>query len=68
MHQLADNFTYVIPQEEPPVHTPEHPFCSVDPHCPCHEDQELISQVNLHVQEGHLTPDEATAFVQGRTV
>jgi len=68
MHQLADNFVYVIPQEEILVHTPEKPFCSVDPNCPCHEDQEHISHVHQQVQEGLLTPEEATAFIAGRTL
>jgi hypothetical protein len=34
----------------------------------CHEDQEALSDVNAAVLNGTLTPDEAIAFVQGRTV
>lgn len=66
MQQYGDNFIFVLPDDQP-LHTAEHPFC-YNPSCPCHEDQELLAQVNLQVQEGHLTPEEATAFVQGRTV
>ena len=66
MQHYGDNFIFVVPDEHP-LHTPDHPFCSDDT-CDCHEDQELLAEVNLQVQEGHLTPDEATAFVQGRTV
>jgi hypothetical protein len=36
--------------------------------CPCHEDQELIGEVNEQYQSGLLTPDEATRTVAGGTV
>lgn len=49
------------------LHTPEKPFCS-DPRCPCHEDELLIFEVSLHVQDGLMTPEEATDFVNGKTV
>jgi hypothetical protein len=56
MQGHGDNFIYVIP------------FCPIDLTCPCHEDQELLSAVNIAVTDGLLTPDEAIALVQGRTV
>jgi len=66
MHHYGDNFVLVVPEEHP-LHTPEHPFCS-DETCLCHEDQEALTTVNTAVVNGLLTPDEATAFIQGRTV
>ncbi len=43
------------------------PFCW-DPTCTCHEDGLLIYQVLLYVQDGLMTPDEATDFVKGRGI
>ena len=56
-----------IPMEDDPVHTDHDPFCS-DPSCPCHEDDALLAAVSEQVEQGLLTPDEATRFVQGRQV
>ncbi len=67
MQGFGDNFILVIPIEGDMLHTDEHPFCSNDA-CPCREDQEALSTVNALVLNGLLTPDEATAFVQGRTI
>jgi hypothetical protein len=67
MQGYADNFILVIPLEDDVLHTTEHPFCSNDT-CPCREDQEALSTVNDAVLKGLLTPDEATALIQGRTV
>ena len=67
MQGFGDNFILVIPLEDDKLHTDEHPFCSNDA-CPCREDQEALSSVNALVMSGLLTPDEATAFIQGRTV
>ncbi len=47
------------------VHTDHDPFC-IDPNCPCHEDDSLISSVAQHIKDGLFTPEEATRFVQGR--
>jgi hypothetical protein len=66
MQHYGDNFVFVVPDEHP-LHTPEHPFC-IDETCSCHEDQEALSIVNAAVLNGTLTTDEATAFIQGRTV
>lgn len=49
------------------VHTYHLPFC-YEPTCSCHEDEELIYQVSLYVQDGLMTPDEATDFVAGRGI
>ncbi len=58
----------VIPMEDEPRHTQQHPFCSSDPTCPCHEDPELLADVARAVEEGLLTPDEATCVVMGKTL
>ena len=63
---FADNFIPVIPVDEL-EHTPEKPFCW-DSSCPCHEDPLLISEVNDAVQNGLMTPSEATGFVAGRGI
>jgi len=63
----------IYQQAEPPLpvfvdelfHTDEHPFCS-DRTCLCHEDPLLIAEVAEAVNEGLLTPDEATDFVAGK--
>lgn len=66
--QLPDNFSYVIPTEYNPLHTPENPFCFVDPACPCHEDSEAILRVSDAVTDGLLTTDEATRTVKGEMI
>ncbi|HZS77784.1 MAG TPA: hypothetical protein VFA41_14315 [Ktedonobacteraceae bacterium] len=54
----------VIPNEDEISHSVMSPFCS-DPTCPCHEDPELIAEVATQVEEGLLTPAEATRLVAG---
>lgn len=58
-----------IPMEDDFLHhTDTSPFC-YDPTCPCHEDNAIaIAQVADAVQAGLLTPDEASAFVAGKTL
>ena len=48
--------------------TQEHPFCSMDPTCPRHEDPERIHAEAKAVSRGELTPEEATGFVSGKRV
>ena len=48
-------------------HSAEKPFCW-DQTCSCHEDDVLIFEVSLHVQDGLMTPDEATDFVKGKGI
>ncbi len=62
---IPDNFAYVIPIEGEREHTPEHPFCW-HPTCLCHEDEEAIADVNQMVQDGLMTPGEATDFILGK--
>jgi len=58
----------VIPVSEGSlIHTPGNPFC-YDETCGCHEDPELIAEVTDAVNQGLLTPDEATHFVAGKTI
>ncbi|GAC1357885.1 MAG: hypothetical protein PVS3B3_36200 [Ktedonobacteraceae bacterium] len=63
----GDNFIPVIPTDAK-EHTDEHPFCVANPNCPCHEDLELIAPVHKAVNDGLMTPDEATDYVMGRTL
>lgn len=55
----------IIPMEDDPIHTHTNPFCS-DPTCPDKDDPELLAEVAQQVEDGLLTPDEATRVVQGR--
>lgn len=63
----GDNFTVVIPTDRK-EHTDEKPFCdvSLNPDCPCREDQSAIQQINAYVQEGLLTPAEAHRTWKGQ--
>jgi hypothetical protein len=58
-----------IPMEDDLVHTPDQLVCA-DPTCPDKDDDALLAeaaqQVAPFVQDGLLTPDEATRTVQGR--
>ena len=58
----------VIRMEDDLTHTQQHPFCSIDPTCPCHKDQELLSDVAQAVEQGLLTPGEATRLALGKTL
>jgi hypothetical protein len=66
MQHYGDNFVIVVPEEHP-IHTSEHPLCG-DPACPCSEDADTLIELEQAVRNGLITPDEATAFIQGRTV
>ena len=65
MEPFADNFVPVVPTDYA-LHDDEHPFCFADPTCSCHENDDAIAQVNQAVQDGLITPDEATDFVLGK--
>ncbi|HJT58439.1 MAG TPA: hypothetical protein VJ761_18175 [Ktedonobacteraceae bacterium] len=56
----------IFVEEDDLLHTEEHPFCSIDPRCPCHEDPERIAAVAEAVAHGELTSQEATLFVSGK--
>jgi hypothetical protein len=60
----ADNFIPVVPADYS-EHSEENPFCH-DISCACHEDDEAIAAVNQAVEDGLMTPDEATDFVLGK--
>ncbi len=57
----------VILMEDLIIHTDDHPFCG-DPTCPCAEDPELLAELAHQVEEGLLTPAEATHVVKGKTL
>ena len=54
-----------IPMEDDLVHTDDSPFC-LDSTCPDKDDPDLIAAVAQQVEDGLLTPEEATRTVQGR--
>ncbi len=58
-----------IPMEDDLIHTDDQPVCQ-DPTCPDKTDDDLIAeasqQVAPYVENGLLTPDEATRTVLGR--
>jgi hypothetical protein len=54
--------------EDEIIHTDDHPFCGTDPTCGCHEDSALIAEVNEAVEQGLITPEEATLIIQGKTL
>ena len=68
VHHHHDSNPIVIPMEGDLIHTDEHPFCSINSTCPCHEDPERIAAVAEAVARGELTPDEATNLVSGKLV
>jgi hypothetical protein len=57
----------VTPCEDELLHTSFCPFCS-DSGCSCHEDPDLINEVAQQVEEGLLTPDEATHILTGQQI
>ena len=64
--QPPDNFTFLLFVDHV-LHSEEKPFC-YNPDCNCHEDELAIYQVSLFVRDGLMTPDEATAFVEGKGI
>jgi hypothetical protein len=62
--QEPTTVSYVVPVEDDILHTSESPFC-FGASCPCHEDPELIAEVATQVEDGLLTPAEATRLVAG---
>ncbi len=67
MHHYGDNFIPVIPVDKL-IHTDEHPFCTDDPSCICHEDPDNIARVHQFYLDGFVTADEATTIVKGKTL
>ncbi len=57
----------VISMEDPILHAVDCPFCR-DETCPCHEDQEVLESLSRQVQDGILTPAEATTIALGKTI
>ncbi len=55
----------VVPTDAP-LHTDDNPFCFIDPTGSCRENPLLIAQVAQFIDDGLLTPDEATDFVAGK--
>lgn len=66
LESYGDNFIPVIPVDYE-EHTESKPFCWNDL-CPCYEDEQATAQVNQYVQDGLMTPSEATNFVKGKGI
>lgn len=64
---LEDEFPIVLIEEDDESIHSTTGFC-VDLACPCHEDPDLIREVNQMYQEGLLTDQEATDLVAGKTI
>jgi len=63
----GENLRPVVLMDDPIIHTEDRPFCP-DWSCSCHEeDHEAIARVAQWVEDGLLTPDEATQYILGRT-
>lgn len=58
----------LVLMEDEIIHTDEHPFCSIDPTCGCHEGPVLIAEVHEAVKQGLITPEEAALIIQGKTL
>src|SRR5215469_13711609 len=56
----SDQHPLIVLMVDPIIHTDDHPFCSSDPTCGCHEDPELIAEVREAIKQGLITPEEAT--------
>ena len=67
MHHSGDNFIPIVPADTK-LHTPESPFCGIDPGCPCYEDPDNREALAQAIQDGELTPDEASNIIRGRTI
>ncbi len=65
--QRPDHPLLVLIEDEI-IHTDDHPFCGTDPTCGCHEDSALIAEVHEAVEQGLITPEEATLIIQGKTL
>jgi hypothetical protein len=62
----SDQPSPVVPVDDL-FHTDDHPFCPLDS-CTCHQDPTLLASVEHMVTDGLFTTDEATNFVQGKTI
>lgn len=63
---FGDNLILVLPVPYLD-HTPDRPFCWDDT-CPCHEDQEAITEVYQAYQDGLLSAGDMNRILQGCTV
>lgn len=49
------------------LHDEDHPFC-YDSGCPCHEDEELIGDLEEYRQDGLVSNQDCDNIYNGRTV
>jgi len=66
MAQIDDNFIPIILVDFK-EHTSERPFCNqtLNPDCPCREDQIAIQEVNNFIRDGLMTVEEAQRAWRG---
>jgi hypothetical protein len=57
-----------IPVEDDILHAEASPFCGIDPTCDYHEDPELLAAIADAVNDGLLTPHEASLVIAGKTI
>lgn len=60
------NFAHVIPVDEC-LHDDKTAFCP-DEIYPCHEDEIEVARVAQFVDDGLITPEEATELVKGKNI
>ncbi len=61
----------IIPCEDEPMHTNEHPFCS-DDRCPCHDTatngEEFAEYIERPIMDGLLTASEGLRLYWGEQI
>lgn len=57
----------VIPCLDDLIHTEDHPFCDREG-CSCHEDCKQVNLLNDQIEQGLLTPQEATLIMSGKAI
>lgn len=64
----SEEYIYpILPGTDWREHTPECPFCG-DMSCECHEDEELIGELNQQYQDGLVSADDADRIYRGKTI
>jgi hypothetical protein len=65
--QGDNNVFFIVAQEDPELHTVDHPFCSTgDLTCPCRQDEEAILEVMQYVRNGLMSFAEGARFIEGK--
>jgi hypothetical protein len=59
-------FSVWYEDDDEPIHTDEHLFCS-ELDCMCHEDQERIACLDAWVQDGLMTAEQRDRYFRGQS-